>query len=110
MPSIPDGKLESWITAGVNDRLVERALDLYGSLEHSWKNLIEQEWNVNLLRVSLDSVWMDDALIKDLDKLIDFAEINGMYVLLNPHQIDNSIEGDLPNGSVTDLMNKLSLR
>ena len=39
LPPISDGTLNVWISAGNKNKLVERALVLYGSLEHTWKNL-----------------------------------------------------------------------
>lgn len=36
---LPDGILDNWVLAGSNDDLVERALALYGTLDHNWRSL-----------------------------------------------------------------------
>jgi len=58
LPPIPDGTLESWITACTTDDLVMRALTLYGTLEHNWKNLYM------MLEVIEDATGGEAGLIK----------------------------------------------
>jgi len=39
LPPLPDGTFETWMDKGINSDAIARALTLYGTLEHNWKNL-----------------------------------------------------------------------
>jgi hypothetical protein len=55
---IPDGTLETWICLGAKDETIARALTLYGTLDHNWKNLYM------VLEVIEEDVGGEKALVK----------------------------------------------
>ena len=78
------------------------------------RKVVEDKWNVNLLRVALDGD-IFDSYAAELDKLVDFAQANGMYCLLTPYAsaVDpNRGEGavPIPDQIVVDFMGKLAAR
>jgi hypothetical protein len=68
LPPIPDGTLETWICLGAKNESSARALTLYGTLDHNWKNLymvfevIEED--VGSEHVLIKSNWIPKERLK----------------------------------------------
>ena len=90
---------------------LEGGLSFEHLLDHGLRKVVDEKWQINLLRVSLDSKKMDRNKLREIDLLVDYAEINGIYILFNPHQVgDNEGNDWLPNQSITDMMGELAKR
>ncbi|MBM3283581.1 glycoside hydrolase family 5 protein [Candidatus Gottesmanbacteria bacterium] len=68
------------------------------------------DWKINLLRITFDAVAiMDQSQYQDLDSLVAYAEKRGIYLILDPVQI-NSTTIDLPDERIITAMQFLAER
>ncbi len=70
---------------------------------------IAQPWNINVLRLGM-AVVTTPQYLDQLDKVIDWCERHGIYVILDPHALKHNQEPALPDDDVVSLMGTLAGR
>jgi len=80
------------------------------------KKVVTEKWGINLVRVAIDPAFID-SLLPEIDKLISFADENGMYCILTPFPSDRKydpsrVRGDdqlpVPDTLVEEVMGRLA--